>query len=263
MTETDTQVVDPEVVDGEVVADTADQASGEEKSSPAKGRKSKAAAKATGKELVPAAKGEAAKADEPESSFTKAQARRLTGKLKGNLRASVELFMEAYDGRIWVPMGYSTWKDYLDSELGEYRIKLPAVERKELVEKMSTPKSEGGPGMSSRAIADTLGVDQKTVVNDRKGLHVDSERVDGDAKVVGQDGVEQPARKPTPPRAVSLADKFTTLFVPVDSNLGDLLALTTDERWEDEAAEVAKRHRADITRVVNTLTQIVKALPGS
>lgn len=275
MTETINPEVDSEVVDAELVPDPDETENTEDEGTEEDSSETTEASTGNGKPRSRRSKkGEVAKI-EPQpvaedngetSSFTKTQARRLTAKLKGNLRASADAIMEAYDGRIWIALDYPSWQDYLDSELGEYRVKLPAVERKELVAKMSASKKDGGSAMSSRAIASALGVDQKTVVNDRKDLglvKVDSERADGEpAKVVGMDGRETMPR-PAAPRLVALADRFTTLVTQADTHLGDLLALTTDERWEDEASQVASRHRADLARMAKTLMAIVQALPGN
>lgn len=279
MTETIDSEVTDDVVDAEIVTDPEDENESEDEFGGEASEEDSSAEASTGngkphsrrsksKEVVKVDDKALDKAEDSDetSSFTKTQARRLTAKLKGNLRASAEAIMEAYDGRIWIALDYPSWQDYLDSELGEYRVKLPAVERKEFVRKMSAPKKEGGSAMSSRAIASALGVDQKTIVNDRKDLglvKVESERADGKPdKVVGLDGRETTPR-PAAPRVVVLADKFTTLVTQADNQLGELLVLTTDERWEDEAAQVAKRHRPDLARMAKTLTSIIEALPGN
>jgi hypothetical protein len=201
------------------------------------------------------------------SAFDKSAARKLTAKLKTGLRNAVELVIQAYDGRIWIPLGYESWSTYLDSELGEYRVKLPAIERKELVRKMTEDAK-----MSSRAIASALGVDQKTVVNDRKelgGNATEEDSSDGTVKVppaervTGVDGVSRPAQGSSKPREVDLADRFTQQLVPADQALGELLALTTDERWEEFSSQVATRHRADLARMARTMAEVFKALPGN
>lgn len=284
-TETDADVVDAELVsdapepgDDSVVADPEDEQKPETDSvvekAPAKGRKgakstevAKTDDKADDSNVVDGEVVEPPPDPSTVSAFDKSAARKLTAKLKTGLRNAVELVIQAYDGRIWIPLGYDSWSNYLDSELGEYRVKLPAIERRELVRKMTEDAK-----MSSRAIASALGVDQKTVVNDRKELGAgatEEDSSDGTVKVppaervTGVDGVSRPAQGSSAPRQVDLADRFTQLVVPADSALQDLLALTTDERWEEFAASVGTRHRADLARMARTLAEVFKALPGN
>jgi hypothetical protein len=67
----------------------------------------------------------------------------------------------AYAARDWTALGYETWAAYLDGEYGEHRVRLPRDQRREIVAGMAQA------GMSTRAIGSAIGVDQKTVVNDR------------------------------------------------------------------------------------------------
>ncbi|UMB67678.1 hypothetical protein [Mycobacterium paraterrae] len=64
----------------------------------------------------------------------------------------------AYAGRVWLAMGYESWAEWSVSELGG--VQLPALQRREVVVDLAES------GMSQRAIASVVGVDQKTVSND-------------------------------------------------------------------------------------------------
>lgn len=94
----------------------------------------------------------------------------------------------AYLGRVWISLGYESWSEWCDSELGGF--KLPAIERREVVAELSDA------GMSNPAIADVIGVDQSTVYRDKQGAGFANAN-----PVVGQDGktYHRPAPKPKEP----------------------------------------------------------------
>jgi hypothetical protein len=204
------------------------------------------------------------------SEFTKAKARTITDKLRKNFEQAADQLMEAYQGRIWLALNdpetgepYKTWTDYLTGEFGEYRIKLPKPRRLELVERMTYEAK-----MPTRAIGDALGVDQKTVVNDRKELAEAHDAADGEregATVVGEGGVEVPIakarREETPEkRAAKFADRVTRVFEKLDKAAGDLTEAMTDELFEEVAGELAKRHRGDAVRLASVIAQFQESI---
>lgn len=275
MTVNDTTVVaDPadEVVEGELVEDdndTPDEAdlvddSVEAPEKPAKAKRganlretkkeTAAKGKKPGKQVAPVEK----------SAFTKAQAEAKTKKLRESVENAGDLLIEVYTGRVWLALtnsqtgepfskGAAGWQEYLDDRLGDLRPRLSVDKRRELVAKMTY---EGK--MSTRAIAGALGMDQKTISNDRQALdgalHVDSER--GEA-VVGVDGVERSAatrestRKPKP-----VEDRFSAVVEKLEKYVGDLTELTADPDFTEAAGEIAKRHLADLQRFITEVTAV-------
>lgn len=73
-------------------------------------------------------------------------------------------------------MGYESWSEWCDSELGGF--KLPAIERREVVAELAES------GMSNRAISDVLDIDRKTVRRDM----ADQAGEKGPPEIIGQDG---------------------------------------------------------------------------
>ncbi len=247
--EQDEDVTEP--VEGDVVTEEGDVVA----EAPAKGKR-----------------GRKAKAEvEPEKSeFNRAKAKALTDKLRTGIEKAADLLMEAYQGRIWLALvnpetgePYKSWTDYLTGEFGEYRIKLPKPRRLELVERMTYEAK-----MPTRAIGDALGVDQKTVVNDRKELAEAHDAADGEregATVVGEGGVEVPIakarREETPEkRAAKFADRVTRVFEKLDKAAGDLTEAMTDELFEEVAGELAKRHRGDAVRLASVIAQFQESI---
>lgn len=103
--------------------------------------------------------------------MTEDEARRITERIRYtalSVRDGVEklqrLVGEAQAGSAHLALGYPSWTAYLADVLGDEPMRLPREERREIVAWLS------GEGMSTRAIAPIVGVDQKTVSNDVRTL---------------------------------------------------------------------------------------------
>jgi len=89
-----------------------------------------------------------------------AEARRLTDDIKGFVTFTWDLVQEAYVGRAWVALGYSSWDDYCELEFGTSRLRLPREERSEVVASLHEA------GLSVRAIAAATGSSKSTVARE-------------------------------------------------------------------------------------------------
>jgi DNA-binding MarR family transcriptional regulator len=184
------------------------------------------------------------------STFKKAQAKSLTDRIKKQVESAGELFIEAYQGRIWLALDYASWSEYLNGELGDLRPRLPKAQRLELV---SSLKKEAK--MSQTAIAEALGVDQKTVSNDLKELREAGAEVGSSS--VGVDGVERSEGEGRgASRRKSTVDRVTSVFDKLDKSFGDLTELQAEDDWDESVAAVASRHRADVARMLAQLNQL-------
>jgi hypothetical protein len=85
--------------------------------------------------------------------------RLLVGTINDNLAKLYELVEQAKAGEIHKALGYPSWTAYV-ADVFTVQVRLDRGQRRELVGYLS------GEGMSQRAIADVIGVDQKTVSND-------------------------------------------------------------------------------------------------
>lgn len=93
----------------------------------------------------------------------------------------------AYDGRAWIALGYESWEVYCSTEFSGARLWTSVEERHARTLKLRDA------GLSQRAIAAVLGVDQKTVHNDLRLSTEDDSSVD--SRLNGVDGRERPARR--------------------------------------------------------------------
>lgn len=98
-------------------------------------------------------------------TLTADQARALTDRIKVAVEATWHLVIEAYQGRAWATLGYSSWDDYCTREFGTSRLRLPREERQEVVASLRDS------GLSLRAIAAATGESKDTVAREiRSGV---------------------------------------------------------------------------------------------
>jgi hypothetical protein len=89
------------------------------------------------------------------------EARELTREIADTLAVAWDKVVEAYQRRVWEPLGYDSWDSYCRAELGSTRLRLPAEERDEAVRSLRSA------GLSTRAIAAATG---QSHTNVRRGL---------------------------------------------------------------------------------------------
>jgi hypothetical protein len=189
------------------------------------------------------------------SDLTVEQARDLTDQLRIDLASSVDLMIRAFDQRIWIPLGYQDWAEYLDGEFGEMRPKYPVDRRQEMVLRMLTRK------MSTRVIGSALGVTQMTIVNDKKALADRGLLAIESGKVKGEDGKEYGAGHSTGGRKPKrLEDRFESALTKADNAVGDLLEMSAE--FDDDNLPDVRSFRSGIAAVVGMLETVLERLDG-
>jgi hypothetical protein len=238
--------------------------------------KKAAQAKGTPAKKAPAKKAPAKKAPgkavavkKDTGDFTKARATSHTAKIKASHENTVKLITEAYNGRIWLALGYNSWDKYREGEFGDAPLRLNPVDRKAAVVKMIEEAN-----MSSRAIATMTGTSQMTAARDaaeardqlkqngsvpspaersdagEDGAVIDAEVVDDPnattepepegGKVIGLDGKTRSAegsKTPTVINIVSVARSIATDLEKVRVRLG---ALYDRDDYEENSVQVDK-----------------------
>lgn len=122
----------------------------------------------------------------------KSTAEELTAKCRQQDSALWETITTLYMGRVWIALGYSSWTEYCDRELGSNNLHVPREVRQEVVLSMRAR------GMSTRSIGSALGVSRETV---RKDV-----ATSGDNKlspVTGTDGKTYPRQESLEPSAAT------------------------------------------------------------
>jgi hypothetical protein len=215
-----------------------------------------------------AAKGKApakkeAKAAAPlESDLTKAQARSLTTRVKTALNKAVdleatltELYQEAWNGRVWIALGYTAWGQYVDGEFGEIKAKLPVSARQRVVKQLAAPEPPNKP-LSAVAIGKALGVDNKTVGNDLRALREAGELPEQPSKTTGEDGKEYDSTGGGRPKdtLVKRVDKAAT---KLDDAVGAVTDLLSDPDWDEKLPEFRTMLRESLGRQVTQINWLL------
>jgi hypothetical protein len=221
--------------------------------------------------------------------MTEPEARRITERIRSALdRISTswadlaDRIGEAYTRRADLALGYDSWESYAQAELKPSE-GIAAEVRRELVGLLSAR------GMSTRAIAPTVGASHMAVQRDREsgvterytspapaegidyatGKVLDTVEfvVGGEAvsvrpepKIIGQDGKSYTRPTQTAePRRAPLRDGFRDAALDLGKIVGRLERLTADDRLSRNKQEVA-RYANDLQRAIEALQRIAAQL---
>jgi hypothetical protein len=131
--------------------------------------------------------------------LNKAQALAITRKIKADIELLNALIIEAWEGEAHLALGYPDWVSYAKAEFPKF--KLSPETRKAAVIQMRKA------GMSTRAAAAAIGVDQKTVVNDTASSQKSEENSSVGATPPA--AMPQPRRTAKPGTGDSIRDRVT------------------------------------------------------
>jgi hypothetical protein len=151
-----------------------------------------------------------------------------------------QLVAEAKQGQIHVTLGYKSWTAYLADVV---KIKPDnRSERRELVLMLNRA------GLSQRAIAPMVGVDQKTVSNDR----ATEENSSVESNVIGLDGKRRPRQpKPEPAKRQPLSSDLhgiTSRITAATSELEKLPPRIDKLRADDRYSRYRKEYEEEIVK---------------
>ncbi|KUG52746.1 hypothetical protein [Kocuria palustris] len=131
--------------------------------------------------------------------LTEADARELTDQIAEGLADVHSLIVQAWEGRVWEPLGYETWDAWIDANFRGLQLRPPREQRDEVVQSMREA------GMSMRAISQATDLSYSTVqrvarAGDPNGSPEES------SNVVGLDGKSYKRPAPTAEDAAEFAD---------------------------------------------------------
>lgn len=141
-----------------------------------------------------------------ESKFSEAEARELTDELRSDYGSLQVKISTAWQGRIWLALGYDSWQDYLDNEFRDVSLRPPKDLEEQVISELRAA------GMSTRGIASAVDISHPTVYRRLRDAGVSNETpgtTDRTAEpsgtpakpapVIGLDGKAYQPQRPTPP----------------------------------------------------------------
>ncbi len=158
------------------------------------------------------------------TDLTVHDARVLTARIRESVAGVWDLIVEAYTSRAWTSLGYDSWDDYTRTEFDGVRIALPREDRREVIGSLRDA------GLSTRAIASAIGVNDKTVRNDLAGAEYS-------APVIGADG-KQYAPKPAHVTTTTRTTESTKVEHDVDLETGEITSPGSRAPLQDSAPGV-------------------------
>ncbi|OBH54325.1 hypothetical protein [Mycobacterium sp. E2479] len=155
------------------------------------------------------------------------------------------LLEQAEQGQIHVALGFRSWPEYLAEA-----VRIAPVdknERKWMAALMS------GEGMSQRAIAAVLDVDQKTVSNDLRSVEENSS-----TDTVGRDGKTYKREPKDTPRRRPLTDAWRDAVCKLTHAVDRLSRISEDDRFTGSRGKLM--YRSDLQRAIDTLQKVADEL---
>lgn len=159
------------------------------------------------------------------TDLTVHDARVLTARIRESVAGVWDLIVEAYTSRAWTSLGYDSWDDYTRTEFDGVRIALPREDRREVVGSLRDA------GLSTRAIASAIGVDDKTVRNDLAGA-------ENSAPVIGADGKQYAPTQPAHVTTTTRTTEATKVEHDVDLETGEITSPGSRAPLQDSAPGV-------------------------
>ncbi len=184
-------------------------------------------------------------------------ARDLTTRIRQTSSVLVAMIEKAYAGRIWIALGYESWADWWDTEIGE-PLRLDREDRRELVASLRDH------GMSIRALATVTGTSVGTVHADVRCSELNTssepdEIIDAEHRATlhrrfsSAEGTDGGAHAPGPPpnKVVGLDGKR---YKPASAGSS---APTTQRRRRFEKVHSYYKMETDARRLANKLEAVV------
>lgn len=197
------------------------------------------------------------------------QARRLDSRIRlmsasaaDGITKLVDLIAEAKEDQIHVALGFASWTAYLADALCEFNVAVNAASRRELVAVMADE------GMSNRAIAQAVGVNEITVRRDKEQVRHDvapvltdalsrrprsatleqcREPAQGDAPTItGLDGKTYTSKQSGTPRRTPLPNAAVKVSLDLGRVLNRLRNLLDDDRFDANREVIIRQFRPNV-----------------
>jgi hypothetical protein len=153
--------------------------------------------------------------------LTEAEALDITSKIARTGEHLSALIQSAWRGRVWVALGHNSWAEWAEVHLAG--MQLPRIERREVVAELHAE------GMSNRAIATAIGVDEITVRRQVSGATNVAPRPADTEPQADEDDIVEAEVIDTPNVTIGLDGKTYTRPAPK--------VLTAEEQHEADLVE--------------------------
>lgn len=185
------------------------------------------------------------KLDEQAAKALDGKIKEAIGKLADDAYDVIKLLQQAKDGRIHDALGFASWTAYVKDTV---RV-VPAdrMQRKLMAALMS------GEGMSQRAIAAVLDVDQKTVSNDLRSGEENSS-----TDTVGRDGKTYKREPKDTPRRRPITDAWRDAVCKLTQAVDRLSRFSEDDRFTASRGKLV--YRSDLQRAIDALQKVADEL---
>lgn len=230
------------------------------------------------------------------------QLRKATDSLTQGYQVWEGLVTETYQRRAWASLGYADWDAYVSTEVPALRqLRLGRPERRELVASlteagMSTRAIGSALGVGQRTVVrdqrpaesfdspDDEPVDAE-LVDEPEGVgttdpladriaaelaasddsYAEQAATQEPARVLGTDGKTYPVTPPKPsaPRRRALPDAFWEAMHDLGKQVEKVARLCDDDRFPQNAEQVAAIHRNDLLRAIDALQGVINRLPSA
>lgn len=189
------------------------------------------------------------------ADFDSVEARAITNRIKDAVESTWSLLLEAHDRRAWHILGYASWRDYAITEFG-----IGKSRAYQLLDQARVIREIEAAGSTDVEITEAEARDIKPVL---------AEVVDAIAAVVAEGEPETVKAKvreviskarAAAPRRRPLPDQFLDATIGLTKAADRLAKLLTDDRFTQNADQVASKYRSDLMRVRDALDGVITRL---
>lgn len=188
------------------------------------------------------------------------EARELTNRIRNTSTNLWELVVAAYRGQAWRVLGYKDWDTYCAKEFGELRLRLPKLERREVMQSLRDQ------GLSLRAVGSATGYDARTVARDLTGTKTDTKVADIDTPPP-EGGIKQPCSVTSVNgktyRRKSLAENFWKTACDMAKMGARVAKLADEDGFAPSREKIKEASLRDLRRTRDALNEVIAKLEGA
>lgn len=185
-----------------------------------------------------------------------ASARELTNRIRATGNDLWELVVAAYQGQAWRALGYRDWDSYCAKEFGELRLKLPKLERREVMQSLRDH------GLSLRAVGSATGYDARTVARDLTASKTVPKVPESDTPVPEVAPCTTSVNGKTYRRR-GIAENFWKAACDIARMGARVAKLADDDNFAPSREKIKEASLRDLRRTRDALNEVIAKLEGA